>query len=159
MSNVDTPDAQGIRLVLTDPANDADRDYLDARLKEYNNTRSEYFRESRLPGQGAQPLDIYLRDAAGGIPGGLVAFTIWGRLDLDVRWLDNSLRGHAYSTRLVQTAEAEARRRGCAHAHLRIFSFQARGFYEKCGYRVIGALEGYPPGQTFYWMHMDFTDA
>ena len=159
MSNMDPPDAQGIRLDMTDTANEADREYLDARLKEYNTTRSEYFRESRMPGQGAQPLDIYLRDAAGHIQGGLVAFTIWGWLYLDVLWLDESLRQHGYGTRLVQTAEAEARRRGCAHAHLRTFSFQARGFYEKCGYRVIGALEGYPPGQTFYWMRKDFTEA
>jgi N-acylglucosamine-6-phosphate 2-epimerase len=159
MSMMDSPDVQGIRLDMTDTANDADREYLDARLKEYNNTRSEYFRESRLPGQGAQPLDIYLRDAAGRIQGGLVAFTIWGWLYLDVLWLDESLRRHGYGTRLVQTAEAEARRRGCTHAHLRTFSFQARGFYEKCGYRVIGALEGYPPGQTFYWMRKDFTES
>jgi hypothetical protein len=53
-------------------------------------------------------------------------------------------------------AEAEARQRGCAHAHLRTFSFQARGFYERCGDRVIGALEGYPPGGTLYWLRKDF---
>jgi hypothetical protein len=34
----------------------------------------------------------------------------------------------------------------------------ARGFYGKCGFRVIGALAGYPPGQTFYWVCKDFTE-
>ena len=32
---------------------------------------------------------------------------------------------------------------------------EARGFYEKCGYRVIGQLDEYPPGGSFYWMRKD----
>lgn len=53
-------------------------------------------------------------------------------------------------------AEAEALQRGCSRAKLRTFSFQARGFYEKEGYRVVGELEDYPPGETFYWMQKDW---
>jgi hypothetical protein len=36
---------------------------------------------------------------------------------------------------------------------LETFSFQARGFYEKCGYKVVGQLDDCPPGQRFYWMY------
>ena len=35
---------------------------------------------------------------------------------------------------------------------LKTFSFQARGFYEKNGYRVTGVIEEYPPGESFFWM-------
>lgn len=41
---------------------------------------------------------------------------------------------------------------------LRTFGFQARGFYEKQGYRVVGALEDYPPGNAMFWMRKDLAD-
>ena len=39
---------------------------------------------------------------------------------------------------------------------LTTFSFQARGFYEKYGYCVAGAMEDYPPGATYFWMRKEF---
>jgi hypothetical protein len=53
-------------------------------------------------------------------------------------------------------AEGEARARGCSRAKLRTFSFQARGFYEKEGYRIVGELRDDPPGKIFYWMRKDW---
>jgi hypothetical protein len=41
---------------------------------------------------------------------------------------------------------------GCHHAWLDTFSFQARPFYEKQGYRVFGVLPDYPTGQTRYFL-------
>ena len=49
-------------------------------------------------------------------------------------------------------AEAEAIRRGCLGAWLDTFSFQARGFYERLGYAVFGALADYPPGHDRFFM-------
>jgi ribosomal protein S18 acetylase RimI-like enzyme len=54
--------------------------------------------------------------------------------------------------RLMMEAEAEALRRGCCAAELDTFSFQARGFYERLGYSVFGALEDYAPGQSRFYM-------
>ena len=42
--------------------------------------------------------------------------------------------------------------RGCTNAHLDTFSFQARPFYEKLGYRVFGTLENHPAGHQHYFM-------
>lgn len=37
---------------------------------------------------------------------------------------------------LILALEQAARERGCTHAHLDTFSFQARPFYEKLGYEL-----------------------
>ena len=47
------------------------------------------------------------------------------------------------------------RTRGCSQVMLTTYSFQARGFYEKEGYRVVGEMADYPPGATYYWMRKD----
>jgi hypothetical protein len=35
---------------------------------------------------------------------------------------------------------------------LETHSFQARPFYEKCGYKVFGTLEDYPPGHAKFFL-------
>ena len=147
----------GLRLTLQHTADEAAAEFMHQQLREYNNAHSPYHRESRTPETAPQPLEIYVRDASGALLGGLTGDTVWDWLYIARLWLADSLRGSGLGTRLMGLAEDEARRRDCTHAHLRTFSFQARGFYEKLGYRVIGALEGYPPGEAFYWMRKDFT--
>lgn len=62
------------------------------------------------------------------------------------------MRGQGYGTKLMAAAEAEARRRGCRDAYLDTFSFQARPFYERCGYEVFGTLEDFPTGHQRFVM-------
>jgi ribosomal protein S18 acetylase RimI-like enzyme len=68
-------------------------------------------------------------------------------LDIDNLWLHEYFRRQGLGSRLLATAEKEARQRGCRRAMLKTFSFQARTFYEKNGYRVTGRLDDYPPGR------------
>ena len=63
-----------------------------------------------------------------------------------------TLRGQGYGRKLLREAEQLAQSLGCKHAKLDIFDFEARGFYEKEGYRLYGALEGFPQGHTHYRM-------
>jgi len=37
-----------------------------------------------------------------------------------------------------------------------LYILLARGFYEKSGYRVVGQLDDYSHGQSYYWMRKDF---
>ena len=48
--------------------------------------------------------------------------------------------------------ERVAAQRGCTHAHLDTFSYQARPFYERLGYRVFGVLQNYPSGHQRFFM-------
>jgi hypothetical protein len=43
-------------------------------------------------------------------------------------------------------------RRGCHHALLDTFDFQAREFYEKLGYAVFGSLDDFPRAHVRLFM-------
>ena len=148
----------GLRIEFTDqPCQDEVREIHES-IKAFNNEISIHHREGRNAG-AITPLNLFVRDVHGNLIGGLTASTFWGWLAIDDLWLDESIRGQDIGTELMKKAEAEAIGRGCTSAQLSTFSFQAKGFYEKLGYRVIGALEDYPPGETFYWMRRDFGEA
>lgn len=57
---------------------------------------------------------------------------------------------------LVETAEKEGRKRRCLHVAVDTFEFQARGFYEKQGYRVYAVLQDYPVGHRKLMLRKTF---
>jgi GNAT superfamily N-acetyltransferase len=97
-------------------------------------------------------LSVLLRDAAGGVVGGLVGATGWGWLYIESFAIPPDLRGAGWGRQLMAAAEAEARRRGCTGIRLDTYTFQARGFYERLGFAVVGQIEDCPPGQTRFSM-------
>ena len=143
-----------LRLTLSDQADEAARERIDRGISEYNNITSPAHLAARAPG-AVRPLDILVRDAHGRLLGGLIADTFWNWMEVHDLWLEAELRRGGLGRTLLAAAEAQAQARGCAHAHLKTFSFQALDFYRKQGYTVIGALEDYPPGETFYWLRKD----
>jgi GNAT superfamily N-acetyltransferase len=98
---------------------------------------------SGYPGE-ALPVAVLIRDGAGTIVGGL-----WGRTGYDWLFVEflvvpDALRGRGVGTALMASAERIAGERGCVGAWLTTFTFQARGFYEKLGYRLFGEIENSP---------------
>ncbi|MBR5953023.1 MAG: GNAT family N-acetyltransferase, partial [Pseudobutyrivibrio sp.] len=62
------------------------------------------------------------------------------------------LRKDGLGSKLLKTAENEARNRGCKYAFVDTFSFQAPEFYIKHGYKEVFALNDYPyTGKRFYY--------
>src|SRR5215212_8154639 len=100
--------------------------------------------EEHVSGEGDATFAVFLRGAEGTVLGGVLAKTGRGWLHIHTLWVDPSVRGQGNGTKLMAAAEAEARRRGCHGAYLDTFSFQARPFYERCGYAVFGTLEDFP---------------
>jgi GNAT superfamily N-acetyltransferase len=98
------------------------------------------------------PLAVLLHDPHGTLVGGLIGHSIWQWLSIRLLWVDPAHRGAGHGRRLLAAAEAEGRARGCRHARLNTFSFQAAGFYERCGYRQVLALDDFPQGhqRLFY---------
>lgn len=146
--------ADSLYITLTETTDPATREFVRGQLRAFNDRCSPPHRALR--GVGKAPLDIVIRDPAGEIVAGLIGATGWGWLEVDTLWVAEALRGQGHGRGLLRMAEAEAQRRGCSHAMLTTFSFQARGFYEREGYRVVGEMVDYPPGAVYYWMRKDF---
>ena len=112
------------------------------------------FNAAAAPDPRSSALNVYARED-GALLGGLCGRTYWDWLWVGQVWVDESRRGQGVGRTLMDAAEEEARRRGCNHAFLDTVSLQAPGFYEKLGYRVIGTLEGFPPGERKFFMTKD----
>lgn len=124
----------------------ADRGRILKGLRAYN--------EARVGPSKWKPLTIVVREGRR-IVGGLQGHTHWTWLFVAKFWLDESRRGSGLGTKLLGLAEREARRRGCRHAWLDTFDFQAPGFYRKQGYRRFGTLKDYPEGHRRYFFVKD----
>ena len=104
------------------------------------------------------PLSVTVRAEEGGpVVGGLTGRTSLGLMFVDLVWLPQSLRGSGLGTRMMQTAEAEAIRRGCRAGVLYTISFQAPGFYQRLGWRVFGEIPCDPPGTSRVFLTKDFS--
>ncbi len=90
--------------------------------------------------------------AEGEIVGGLLGWTNWSWLFIAQLWVAEAARGCGIGGQLVAAAEREAIGRGCRHAHLDTFGFQALPFYQRVGYQIFGQLEDYPAGETRYFL-------
>ena len=139
---------------LTETADDPDRGFVRRQLQCFNvQTLPQFFD----PAVEVPYLTLIARDAAGLVVGGVVAEIHWTSLQIEYLWVDEGQRGSGLGRALIQQAEAAGRERGCTWAALTTFDFQARGFYEKLGYRVVGEQTDYPPGHSYYWLRHDFT--
>jgi GNAT superfamily N-acetyltransferase len=99
-----------------------------------------------------QALRLVLQGDDGKPLGGLWGRTSYRWLFIELLAVPDSLRGRGLGTELLRRAEAEARRRGCMGAWLDTFTADARRLYERCGFKVIGEIPDYPPGNTRVFM-------
>ncbi len=135
---------QAVRVVLEPNAPDSARELALDRLNMYNvaaTGMADYY-----------PVNVFLRGAHDEILGAALGH-IWGAwLYLTVLWVAAPLRGQGHGRALLQAAEQYAIEKGCLHARLDTFSFQAPGFYPKLGYSVFATLDDCPPGHTLYFL-------
>ena len=97
----------------------------------------------------SRPLAVVVRDPqTREVVGGLLGRTSLGLLFVDLFYLPDAARGHGLGSRILKEAEDEGRRRGCRASVLYTISFQAPGFYERHGYRVLGTIPCNPPGTS-----------
>jgi ribosomal protein S18 acetylase RimI-like enzyme len=125
--------------VLEEPSA-ADVEFLEDRLYEFN-CEATGLRD----GKG---LGVFVRDARGAILAAAAGHSWGGTAELKQVWVHPTLRGRGLGRSLVQAAEAEARRRGCAQLLLSTHSFQAPDFYRKLGFERLAEIADYPAGHS-----------
>jgi GNAT superfamily N-acetyltransferase len=85
---------------------------------------------------------VKVTDDAGELVGGLAAWTWGGLCGVELLWVREDSREDGWGSRLLQAAEAEARRRGCGRVAVSSFTFQAPDFYRRRGYAETGRALG-----------------
>ena len=92
----------------------------------------------------SQELTVQVLDDSGELAAGMSGWT-WGvAAGIAMTWVREDVRGDGLGASLLTSFETEARARGCSHAFVTSFSFQAPGFYERHGYREIFRWQGVP---------------
>ena len=133
-----------MRIDTEEQCDNATLDVIRAGMRRYT--------ESRVPVEEYTDVNFIARDDAGAVISCALGNTGRGWLYVDLLWVHEDHRSSGLGTKLMQTIEDEARRRGCHSAYLNTFSYQARPFYEKLGYVVFGTLKEFPRGHERYYM-------
>jgi GNAT superfamily N-acetyltransferase len=135
--------------VETDP-DPRDLEFLEMQIRREASAAMELGDESELA--------IFVRDA-GRIVAGISGWT-WGDCcELQSLWVEPGLRGRQLGTRLIAAAEADAAARGCTQSVHFTYAFQAGSLYERCGYELVGRVEGFPAGTDVLWYRKSLTPA
>jgi ribosomal protein S18 acetylase RimI-like enzyme len=114
--------------------------FLVDRIYEFNSQITGYFDGELLGGS--------VSDTEGKIIAGFCGHTWGGSCELTNVWVDEKYRGQGLGRALMQSAEAEARRRGCRQVVLLTHSFQAPSFYEANGYERKFVIKDLPMGHS-----------
>jgi GNAT superfamily N-acetyltransferase len=80
----------------------------------------------------------------GELVAGLSGWTWGSAAGIGMTWVHDDHRRAGLGSRLLATFEQEARRRGCSHAFVTSFTFQAPDFYRRHGYQEIFRWESVP---------------
>ena len=117
---------------------------LDDRIYEFN-VAATGISDGRL-------LAVSVKDPQGKLIAGLSGHSWGGTCEIKLFWVIENERGSGLGSRLLKTAEAEARARGCDQIVLSTHSFQAPGFYAKFGFVEAGRVYDYPRGHDSIWL-------
>ena len=125
--------------------------YLHEQIREFNNEHSPAHKQIRAE-EAVKPVHIIVMDNEGQWQGGISGDLYWNWLEINDFWLPAPLRGQGLGSSVLAQIEQVGREQGARKVLLTTFEFQARTFYERHGYKVVGVVEDYPPGSNYYTM-------
>lgn len=126
--------------------NKEESEYIRRRLIEFNAQHVPESLSSRY-----EEINLTVKNNDGRVIGGLLATLCWNWIEIDILWVEESLRGKGYGTRLLNMIESMAKEKSCTFIKLNTFSFQAPNFYLKNGYKKVAVFEEAPIGSNHYY--------
>lgn len=109
--------------------------------------------------KGHKPLEyfgFFIRDAQNNIQAGCNGAILYGCLHVDQLYVTKFLRKQGYGTKLMQAAEKLAKEHGCTFSTVNTMDWEALEFYQKLGYSIEFARQGYAKDSTFYFLRKEF---
>jgi GNAT superfamily N-acetyltransferase len=97
-------------------------------------------------------LCLAITDESGATVGGLTAGYAYQWMFIELLFVPPEARGQGLGARLMAQAEQVARDNALSGIWLDTFAFQARGFYEKLGYRLFGEIIDHPQSYSRYFL-------
>ncbi|MEQ9899656.1 GNAT family N-acetyltransferase [Pectobacterium punjabense] len=86
------------------------------------------------------------------VVGRIVGSIFFNYLQIEMVVVDDRYHGKGIGGQLLAAAEKTALEEGCIFVYLESMSFNAPGFYEKKGYKIIEKVENSPlPGESHYF--------
>ena len=110
------------------------------------------FNETFTGDLAREKISSFVKDDLGQVMGGVLCEIKWGWLYVEGLWVNESLRGNDWGSKLLNTVEGYALSKGVSNFRLETTSFQALGFYKKMGYATFGELNNFPPGYVSYFL-------
>jgi len=98
------------------------------------------------------PFVFHILDAGGQPIGGATGHAIFDWVFLELLFVPEALRGQGVGGALLARVEQFGREHGMAGVWLDTFSFQARPFYERHGYTLVGTIEDHPVGGARHFL-------
>jgi GNAT superfamily N-acetyltransferase len=134
-----------VQIVLKTAVTEDDVNAVRTPLLAFNATAS-----GRSPGYF--PFAFHLIDDADGVVGGATGHGSLDWVFLQLLFVPPALRGRGIGSELLAKVEEFARTHELIGVWLDTFSFQARPFYERHGYSVVGTIDDYPVGGRLFFM-------
>ncbi|BCL73330.1 GCN5-related N-acetyltransferase [Vibrio nigripulchritudo ATCC 27043] len=106
------------------------------------------FNEPYFPDLDEKVLALFIRDHQHRVVGGIAAHLFYDSLHIHRIWIDANYRRKGIGTKLLKTAEREARKMQVKKIFLDTYNFQAPEFYQKHEYQEVGRYQGYPKDGT-----------
>ena len=121
---------------ITNDGNQSDIEEIHNMLRSYNLSKRE--KSENIP------VGVYYEDETGKKLAGLTGKTFGNWLCINYLFVSENLRNQGIGSKIIISAENEAKDRGCKYVFVDTFSFQAPAFYEKLGYKCVFSLTNYP---------------
>ncbi|MFK7695034.1 GNAT family N-acetyltransferase [Paenibacillus sp. HJGM_3] len=120
--------------------------YIRKRLIEFNAEHVPGNLSSRY-----EEINLTIKNDSGKVIGGLLSTLCWNWIEVEILWIEESLRGQGYGSHLLNKIERIAKEKGCTFIKLNTFSFQAPEFYRKNGYDEVAVFKEAPTGSNHYY--------